>query len=213
MLGGTIQGGKYGGGIVVEAGAVATVCDGTIQAGESGYGMGVWARPGAVATATVRIAGGMIIGGSYATSPFIQPGTGFIISAGDATITGGTFKGGFNSTSGDQDPSLNLSCGNTSIYGGTYEGNWIKSPACHDSYTKVYGKDLVLVVKDNHLMVMGTLCDGNPINVNILGWENASLEPSTVTIVNNCASFPEFVECGGKGGKSGKKTKSSLFRP
>ena len=107
-----------------------------------------------------------------------------------------------------------FSCGNTSIYGGTYEGNWINYNylACHHgsyTYTKVYGKDLV--VKDNHLV--GTLCDGNTIDVNILGWENASLEPSTVTIVNNCASFPEFVECGGKGGKSGKKTKSSLFRP
>jgi hypothetical protein len=67
----------------------------------------------------------------------------------------------------------------------------------------VYGKDLV--VEGNHLM--GTLCDGNPIDVFIFG------EPSTVYTENNCTSFPEFAECGGKGGKSGKKTKGTLFRP
>jgi hypothetical protein len=149
---------------------------------------------------SVRIAGGMMIGGNSTV-----PGYGFHNSYGDATITGGTFKGGFNSTSGDQAPSLGLRCGNTSIYGGTYKGNWtyIDNYGFCDIYTYVYGKDLV--VKDNHLM--GTLCDGNRINVYILG------DSITLNIVNNCASFPVFDECGGKGGKSGKKTKSALFRP
>jgi hypothetical protein len=202
VLGGTIQGGEYGGGMAVY-GAVATVCDGTIQA-RTNYGLGF---PGVYTVeATVRIAGGIIIGGNYTFSS----GGGFFNENGDATITGGTFKGGFSSMSGDQAPSLVLACGNTSIYGGTYEGNWTNYPdaSCYDSYTdtKVYGKDLV--VKDNHLV--GTLCDGNTIDVNILGYSG---EPITVNIVNNCASFPVFDECGGKGGKSGKKTKSSLFRP
>ena len=196
VLGGTIQGTKnYG--MVVYPGSVATVCDGTIQGGESGYGMLVEGE------ATVRIAGGMMIG-SNGTDPYY----GFHNSYGDATITGGTFKGGFNSTSGDgvQAPSLVAQCGNTSIYGGTYEGNWINVPSsdCYKFYTnnKVYGKDLV--AKGNHLM--GTLCDGNRINVYILG------DSITVNIENNCTSFPVFDECGGKG-KSGKKTKGTLFRP
>jgi hypothetical protein len=197
VLGGMI-GSQYGRGMAVWEGAVATVCDGMIQGGLYD-GMFVY---GAVAT----VLGGMMIGGT-------SPASGFWNSYGDATITGGTFKGGFDSTSGDgvQAPSLVAQCGNTSIYGGTYEGNWINVPdsLCNEFYTntKVYGKDLV--VEGNHLM--GTLCDGNRIDVNILGYDG--LEPSKVTIVNNCASFPEFAECGGKGGKSGKKTKSTLFRP
>jgi hypothetical protein len=194
VLGGTIQGGQDGYGMSVWDGAVATVCDGTIQGGYGGMFL-----YGAVAT----VLGGMMIGDSP------SPGYGFWNYYGDATITGGTFKGGFNSTSGDgvQAPSLVAQCGNTSIYGGTYEGNWINVPYsdCYNYYTitKVYGKDLV--VKGNHLM--GTLCDGKRIDVYILG------DPSTVYIENNCTSFPKFDECGGKGGKSGKKTKGSLFRP
>jgi hypothetical protein len=145
-----------------------------------------------------------MIGGNYT----LAGGYG-LANGGDVTITGGTFKGGFNSTSGDQAPSLALTCGNTSIYGGTYEGDWESSLfyGCDEFYTNVYGKDLVL--KDNHLV--GTLCDGNRIDVYIPRY--SGLEPGPISIENNCTSFPKFDECGGKGGKSGKKTKSSLFRP
>ena len=116
------------------------------------------------------------------------------------TITGGTFKGGFNSASGDQAPSLDLKCGNTSIYGGSYEGNWFNYDnfGFCDSSTKVYGKDLI--VEDSHLM--GTLCDGNLIDVYILG------EPSMVYTENNCTSFPKFAECGGKGGNPERKRRA-----
>jgi hypothetical protein len=152
--------------------------------------------------ATVHIAGGMMIGGNNPAGDKRASASGLWNEGGDVTITGGTFKGGFDSS--DQGPSLGFSCGNTSIYGGTYEGNWtyIADSFC-DSITKVYGKDLVF--EGNRLM--GTLCDGNPIDVNISG------EPFTVHTENNCASFPVFDECGGKGGKSGKKTKGTLFRP
>ena len=210
VLGGTIQGGQYGRGMSVavdveEDGAVATVCDGIIQGGTNfGWGWsGVFVED---ERATVRIAGGMMIGGNNtAGAPWLGGYGLFNLGGGDVTITGGTFKGGFYSTSDDQANSLGFSCGNTSIYGGIYEGNWAFNKGFCDIYTKVYGKDLVL--KDNHLV--GTLCDGNPIDVKIL----ILGEPITVNIENNCASFPEFEECGGKGGKSGKKTKNSLFRP
>jgi hypothetical protein len=211
VLGGTLQGGKYGGGgMSVDSEAVATVCDGMIQGGTSpdkGW-YGVYAN----IKATVRIAGGMMIGGYEAGG--IPPGGFGFQNHGDATITGGTFKGGFNSTSGYQAPSLGLRCGNTSIYGGTYEGNWsnILVKSCDEFYITVYGKDLVF--KDNHLV--GTLCDGNTINVYISGdgfGYGSNPETGTVYTENNCTSFPKFDECGGKGGKSGKKTKSTLFRP
>jgi hypothetical protein len=195
VLGGMIEGGNRGDGMTVQQG-VATVCDGTFQGRTGWYGVSVYWK------AVVRVAGGMMIGGNNTITA--GPGYGFFNDGGDATITGGTFKGGFNSTSGDQGPSLSLSSGNTSIYGGTYEGNWTCSGySCVDVITKVYGKGLV--VEGNRLM--GTLCDGNPIDVNISG------EPFTVHTENNCASFPMFDECGGKGGKSGKKTKGTLFRP
>jgi hypothetical protein len=203
VLGGKIQGPNYG--MQVLPGSVTTVCDGTIQGGTNGYGMSVRSR----GEARVRIAGGIIIGGNSTYSYHRDQGNAFNQwnnwkYSGDATITGGTFKGGFYSASGDQAPSLNIYCGNTSIYGGTYEGNWTFYDHRCDSNTKakVYGKDLV--VEDSHLM--GTLCDGNLIDVYID-------DPSTVYTENNCTSFPVFDECGGKGGKSGKKTKSTLFRP
>ena len=213
VLGGMIQGGLRGDGMHV--GSVATVCDGTIQGATGWYGQ--FNHGGFVYDeATVRIAGGIIIGGNSTNTASASgsPGGNAFRNRGNLTITGGTFKGGFNSASGDQAPSLDLKCGNTSIYGGTYEGNWsnILVKSCDEFYITVYGKDLVF--KDNHLV--GTLCDGNTINVYISGdgfGYGSNPETGTVYTENNCTSFPKFDECGGKGGKSGKKTKGTLFRP
>jgi hypothetical protein len=142
---------------------------------------------------TVRITGGFFQGGDAETlesvdgtfvEGFEQGGDAVLVSYATLSIEGGTFAGG----SGDkQDGSSMMALGSSlvRVFGGLFYGPWILQSNVQESempIVKVFGSDLALADDD---VLSGKLCDGSPLNLQVLFVLGAS-KAHLVLENNNC---------------------------
>ena len=199
IKGGEYSSDKYSGMVIGDKGSVV-ICDGDVIGGtnqEDSAFSGVVVRAGG----KLNMAGGSIKGGDGSESGSRGVSLSVVGDGDDATSTTSTTSTativGGNIAAGTE-PGLSLYVGNATVnvWGGTLGSQWLVADG---GTVKVYGKDLTLVGDD----LKGRLCDGSPINVNLIEGGNVELMQAP------CKDAPKFDECGKQAKSKGRKGSKS----